>query len=85
MYCLTNGNLSQHKLWGFLLKVTRIGIEHHEFYYCLQFIFKNLTHLHSCRTLDVHVYFGELQPALPALKSLAMLQIHCCCMLHLLP
>lgn len=28
------------------------------------------------RTLDVHVDFDELQPALPALKSLGMLQIH---------
>lgn len=54
----------------------RIGIEQHEFYYCLQFIFKNLIHLHSCRTLDVHVDFAELQPALPDLKSQAILQIH---------
>lgn len=54
----------------------RIGMEQHEFYYCLQFIFKNLIHLHSCKTRDVHVDLDELQPVLPALKSLAMLQIH---------
>lgn len=74
MCCLRKDYLSQHKLWG-LLKVMRIGIEQHEFYYCLQFIFKNLIHLHSCRTQDIHVDFDELQPALPGLKSLGMLQI----------
>lgn len=59
----------------FKLKVMTIGMEQHEFYSCLQLIFKNLIHLHSCRTRDVHVDFDELQPALPALKSLAMLRI----------